>query len=1195
MKKLLGLIFNRTVMVIFGLIALSLIVWYVGPLIAIADFRPLDSATVRWAIIGLIFGIFLGRMVWKFVKAKIDNSRLFDGLLKQGGPQPEAADDAGAAEVALLGQRFEEAVAVLKQADIGSSGKSSTWFARLRRQYIYELPWYIIIGAPGSGKTTALINSGLKFPLADRIGSPTIRGVGGTRNCDWWFTDEAVMIDTAGRYTTQESNQKVDSAAWSGFLQLLKKFRPRRPINGVMLTISVADLLQQNPAERDAQATALRKRLQELHQQLAIRFPLYVLITKTDLLAGFMEFFGDLGTEERSQVWGMSFPFGEKVEEAAATTIFPRELAALEHQLNARLVDRMQLERDPQRRALLYLFPQQFASLGPILNDFLDKVFAPSRFEEKPLLRGVYLTSGTQEGNPIDRVMGTLGRAFRLERKLLEPLLPSGKSFFITRLMREVIFNEAGLAGTNLKWERRRQLLQFGGLAVAAILTVGAILAWTVSYSRNKVYITEVESRLQTISKQLGTLTVGGTADIVSLLPVFQSVHDLAESSSAGGTVPISMEFGLYQGDKLAAASRVAHQRLLQDTFLPRLALRLEEQLVALRSNPEALYETLKAYVMLYDGEHFDAEALKTYIRIDWENNLPREVTVDQRALLLVQLDELLAAGQIESPIVPDTQLVESAREIIAQTPIERRIHNRIRQAGVGSEFPDFTIAKAAGANAGLAFRRASGKPLTEGVPGLFSYKGYYNDFIKLADLTTKELVSEEPWVLGVKERHSRFANPDARAQLINDVRRLYLEDYARTWETFINDIRVETGTERRQAIQAASILSAPDTPLPRLLRAIVTEVTLVKKPAGDMSIPEKVDDHLQGNVDRVRRLLGTNKPKTTAEIATTPEHIVDDRFDNLRRLVTPAAPGQPAPIDTQIALLQELAQAMLTADAAIKANNPPPPSGAPDKALLQAGQVSEPMQTILKTLADYAAKLIAIGTKENVSGELMQISEFCNKAIAGRYPFVRGSARDVTTDDFAKLFAVGGDLERFFQAKLLPIVDISKKPWVYRQVGDNKQSDASGALIQFQRAQTIRDVFFRVGASPSLRLEFKPLEMDASITQFILDVDGQIVRYSHGPLIPQAVQWPGPSGSSQVRLQVSPPGAAGGIPPFEGPWALFRLFDRMKIETTSQPERFRVTFDVDGRKAVFAVLTSSVQNPFRLPELQQFQCPGKL
>jgi type VI secretion system protein ImpL len=128
------------------------------------------------------------------------------------------------------------------------------------------------------------------------------------------------------------------------------------------------------------------------------------------------------------------------------------------------------------------------------------------------------------------------------------------------------------------------------------------------------------------------------------------------------------------------------------------------------------------------------------------------------------------------------------------------------------------------------------------------------------------------------------------------------------------------------------------------------------------------------------------------------------------------------------------------------------------------------------------------------------------------------------------------------------------------------------------------------------MRLEFKPVEMDASITQFILDVDGQLVKYSHGPQVPQPVQWPGPKGSTQVRLQVSPvsaSGASGKV--FEGPWALFRLFDGVQFAATNQPEKFNVIFNIDGRKAQFEVATSSVQNPFKLREMEQFQCPSKL
>jgi type VI secretion system protein ImpL len=223
-------------------------------------------------------------------------------------------------------------------------------------------------------------------------------------------------------------------------------------------------------------------------------------------------------------------------------------------------------------------------------------------------------------------------------------------------------------------------------------------------------------------------------------------------------------------------------------------------------------------------------------------------------------------------------------------------------------------------------------------------------------------------------------------------------------------------------------------------------------------------------------------------------------------------------------------------------------------------------------------------------------VFEFCNKAIAGRYPFTKGSARDVTQEDFSRLFAAGGVLDEFFQKNLAPFVNTSTRPWSFRDTGETSLGASSAALVQFQRAQAIREVFFRSGTQgAAMRLEFKPLAMDASISQFLLDVDGQVVKYSHGPQVPAQVQWPGPRGSSQVRLQLSPPGANASGLVFEGPWALFRMFDQVRLETGAQPEKFVATFDVEGRKAQFEVLTSSVQNPFRLRELEQFQCPGQL
>jgi type VI secretion system protein ImpL len=119
---------------------------------------------------------------------------------------------------------------------------------------------------------------------------------------------------------------------------------------------------------------------------------------------------------------------------------------------------------------------------------------------------------------------------------------------------------------------------------------------------------------------------------------------------------------------------------------------------------------------------------------------------------------------------------------------------------------------------------------------------------------------------------------------------------------------------------------------------------------------------------------------------------------------------------------------------------------------------------------------------------------------------------------------------------------------------------------------------------------------MDPALTQITIDVDGQLIRYAHGPQVLQSVQWPGAKGGLSARVQVNPPSASGNSGfSTEGPWALFRLFDKARIESLGAPEKFRVSFDVDGRSASFEVTAGSVQNPFRLRELAEFRCPGGL
>ncbi len=1198
MKKIFSIVFNRWTLVILGLIAVSLIIWFVGPLFAFGNYRPLESENSRFLLIGLIIAFYVVRHLWAIIKAKNLNQKLMDGLLQQPSVPKNQENDIGTEEVAVLNKRFEEAVKILKQTDkLGTKRKSSV-FSKLSRQYLYELPWYVFIGPPGSGKTTALINSGLQFPLAEHLGKDKIGGIGGTRNCDWWFTNEAILLDTAGRYATHESDQVVDSTAWTGFLDLLKKYRPRRPINGIIVTISVTDLLQQSAHQREIQANEIRKRIQELYSELNIEFPIYILVTKTDLLPGFMEFFGKLGKEERAQVWGTSFKLSED-ENYCPLSSYLSEFNELETRLHDRLITFLQEERDFHKRSLLYLFPQQFGNLRNTLEEYLNQIFSPSRYEQQPLLRGIYFTSGTQTGNPIDRVMGNLAQALNLGNKLISPLRPSGKSFFLTRLLKEVIFTESELAGTNQRWEHKQSSLQWGVFTAGILLALGMSTAWVLSYINNKAYIAEVEKKINTVTAEVKKLPQMQNTNIVNLLPTLHSVQELTKvSSSYDGSTPIDMRFGLFQGEKLSAASNNVYHQLLQNSFLPHLILRLEYLLkYTSRNNPELLYEALKAYIMLHSDKYFDVVTVQAFIITDWKTNFPYGLTEEQNHLLKKHLDNLFSRWSPTPPNSMDEQLVKSVRDILSQTPLANRVYNRLKQQNIGNNLPEFTILKAAGPSASLVFTRSSGRPLNNGVPGLFTYDGYYNTFFQASAQVAKQLKNEENWVLHPEtQENNMFAKP-FDDQLLDEVRRLYLQDYTQTWDAFISDIRLLHANSIRESIDIARLLSASDSPLPILLNAIVKEVTLVKNDGTEKSVLDRTTSSVRETSEKLRQLLNqdNNNGSSTATLISKPENIVDDRFKDLRNIVS----GQPSQIESILSQFKELYSFLSSTERALKKRTTLPSGETINQILDDAKRAPEPINSMLTTLATSGINQAQGEKRANLNQALLaNVTDFCRKATNHRYPFKKDSREDVTSDDFSRIFASGGLFDSFFQNYLSSHVDTMRQIWQFHKTGDASMDVPSKDLLQFQRAKIIQNVFFQgSGNKANMELTFKPIDMDASITQFILDIDGQLVEYSHGPLIPVTVQWPGTRGSSQVRLHISLADSASSLTGkvFEGPWALFRMFDKVQITRSDQPDKFLVNFNIENRDVMFEVSANSVLNPFRLQELELFNCPAKL
>lgn len=1171
MKKLLQTLLSPLVLGTLGVLALSALVWWAGPLIAFGASRPFDAVWLRLAIVVALWALWIGLQAWKAHRRRRTNAALLQGL----GAGPSASDK----EAQVLATRFDEAVQRLKAAKGGKLFGGG--------QYLYELPWYVFVGAPGSGKTTALMNAGLQFLLGEgKDGKGSVQGVGGTRNCEWWFTQDAVLIDTAGRYATQESDKDVDASAWDNFLALLKKTRPRQPINGVLLTVNVQDLLQQGATERAEHAAKLRARLHELQTKLGVRAPVYVLVTKADLIGGFNETFEGQSKDERDQVWGFTF-----AADAPAGVDPMAQFGALYEQLQqrlvAQLVDRLEGERDVLRRSAIFAFPQEFAALQPVLGDFLRQVFSGGGMvEAPPRVRGVYFTSGTQEGSPIDRVMGALAASFGMGGRNAAVAPGRGKSFFLHRLLKDLVFAERGLGTYDPVAERRRHVLRLSAMGAMALCTVLVAVGWAVSRARNLDHAAQVAERLPALRQGVEALPPATSADVALLPQPLAAVRDAARLQDFDiDAPPLLHGLGLYQGDKLDAGAQIAYHRLLEKALMPRVARRLEERLRA--ANPDNLenaYEALKAYLMLHQPERFDAAALQAWVGVDWDVNYPR-MAPEQRAQLDAHLAAALALGAPKAVLARDDNLVASVREMLAAYPLEYRVYSRIKRQYRPGSLADFTVAGAAGPNAAQAFVRASAEPLTKGISGLYTRDGYRKLVLPAVQTATPQLAQEEGWVLGLKTDPARLRDATVGTALTDKVRRLYFEDYIKAYAKYLDDVKLVKLADPERAQAVSRLLAGVDSPLAGFLRGVTEQTRLVQAPAAAGAL----DQAAAKAKAEAARLAGA-APDASGGSGGPLERMVDDHFASIHRLFA----GDPPPINETLKLFGEL-NAQLAAVAAAKASkSPPPPGGGAEKVKAAAAQQPDMVRGIVEQVADATIGQSRGAEREGLTAELKPIFEICNRAITGRYPFASGSKADVLPEDFGQLFGVGGLFDDFYQRRLATLVDQSTPVWTYRPLTDGTRPVSPASLAEFQRAQRIREVFFRGGGkTPAIRIEMRLSELEPTLKELVFDVDGQVSKLTTGgPSI--SIAWPSARLASVIKMTTGL-GNAGPLVMTEGSWALFRLFERFQIEPGGVPEKFSVIMNLDGKRARLEVISASVFNPFQLREIKQFRCPAAL
>lgn len=737
---------------------------------------------------------------------------------------PEAAKPQKAAVPAAsyteLSGGIEETVQFLKTSSLGEGGKDA----------IYSLPWYIVAGAPRSGKSSLVLGSNLNFQTLASQRQSEQRFIRPTGNVDWRVTSEAVFVDTAGRYQTEG----VDAEEWNSLLESLKKYRSARPLDGFLLAIDTAKLLKSDDREIEEMAKILRSRLDDAIQRLKVRFPVYLVFTNADSIEGFRDSFSTSKNEGKSLVWGATIPL-EKAENAQS--MFDGEYAILHNSLMKRRVLRLSAPFPPVRQLRIFNFPLHFGSARRKLGTFASALFRPNPFSENPFLRGFYFVADPAA-------------------KAVEGIPPTvGQTYFSERFFRDVLLRDKDLVRTNQAQRQRGPILGWLMTISGVFLVTFLLVMAGVSLYNNKQMLDQAKNRGEKLLTYTKTDSYKNPpkAENKAILEEINTTENLRAllvnlDDYERNSPPWYMRFGLYSGDRVYKQHLLPiYMTVIEHRYKTPVIDRVEADLKKFASsNPVAnasnlteaeeqnltkYYDLLSVYLMLTDKYKTKADptTIANVLKDYWVSD--SKIPPDLKLVAGQQLD--FWAKQVDREdadykfprIVADAKIVEDARKKLQAFPLVYRYYRRI--VTETSKTVEETQGKMT--LEGILTRNgADTTSLMEGtytVPGAFTRAGL--DSMRLAIIQADVKLSEPDWVMG----DETGKNVTQTTSEIGRLQDRYYRDYADSWKKLVAGVTVKPYKSKDDTLAALTSFSSASSPMKILLIEINKNTFLSAKP----------------------------------------------------------------------------------------------------------------------------------------------------------------------------------------------------------------------------------------------------------------------------------------------------------------------------------------------------------------------------
>lgn len=1141
LQKMKSLLLSRFGSSAIGLIVLIALIWYAGPYVGLAD-RSLRL----WVIAGLI-GLFVLAAGVRWLWARHRGATL----------RAQISGEGQAAEIDSIREKMDEAISALKSSRLGGGYRGSA--------ALYALPWYMVIGPSAAGKSTMLRNSGLHFPYAD-ADDLHFRGVGGTRNCDWWFSDQAVLLDTAGRYTTEEE----DRDEWFAFLDMLRKQRRRAPINGVLVAISVADLLTADSEALERHVRIIRERINELMQRLGLVFPVFIVFTKSDLIPGFEEFFEDLSDAERSQLWG-AYLLEEGDQAAPAAEAFEQHMQQLYSRLCELRLRKLSMQRKLDRKAALYAFPDQFSAAAEKLSECINMLFRDNPYQETPQFAGAYFTSGTQEGTPLTRLVGNLRQAFGFDEREAPPRSSAPRPYFINRLFTEVVIP----LHTFVRGNRRRVLwdrgLKTGAIAVGLVLVVSTLLTLSASFGANSLLLNQGVSHSRQVSQALADDRYDVQDRYQVLADAFAHYQQLLAYEEDR---PWRFRFGVYNGHHqlpvMAELLENAMGRFYRQPAFHSLELALENMgrnwEAADRRGQEAMrddyYAALKTYLMLSRAP----QRMETEVAVPVLNGLWLERLGQNREPLfqdaasdashpLYGLAEFyvarLAAG--EQRMNARQSLITQARENLQSPPDAGQMYAQVISRGA-NELKDLGIDDLLDRNA----RQLLGSGAR--VPGVYTRDGW-NQFVREQIEARIDAATRGDWVLTGRylpgegeDTDGTLVDEGLAASLREDIRALYFDDYAEAWLAFLSQTRLRRFASLEEGVGRIDQLSRSGGALGQLMNGVSHNLTLHEAAPGPgaAALAELGDRRatikaMDERTAELRRFVRAAENRSVSELVNQYLVTLSALKADMERLAL--AVNVPLEAEQYAGSIlgrggseTELYRSWVTLSSLLSTIDP---------------ETREALRPLLEGAVRESWRQVLLQARVSIGQQWQhEVANTFEARLENRFPF-NARGQDASLDDMADFFRPGdGRFWAFLNDTLSPFVEQGRGGWRERTWLDQGLGLSPRFLGSVASSQVITDSLFgRGGRHPELSFYLYPVP-SRGVTEILLESNGQSYRYRNGPQEWRRFTWPGDQDLIGARISgVAARGQSRDEIRADGQWALFRLFNQAAMSRESDQD----------------------------------------